>query len=222
MAHREIVFSLIASLFLLSHLGCGSGDETVEQDKSPDTDSISSESNGTQDESNQPADSGVDTAANDSESSDGVDLSEFFPQKNDQAPTEASLSGLKFTLEPYTEVKDGKTLTKGTRKVYTNSEVRRHGKHTHYYDDGKKQSSGDYEEDMKTGTWAFWFPNGEKSKEGAYVDGLAEGKWTMWYENGKIRSQGDHKRSRQVGVWTFYDLEDKKTTKDFSATEGSP
>jgi hypothetical protein len=212
----KIFLSILACAPLAALTGCGGSEDAVDQSDSPVATPQTSAA-----ETSTPTESSVETSRNKSpDNTEVLDLSEFFPEKKAPEPTSASLAGLKFQLRPYTEMDGDKVRAKGTRKEYTNGEIRRHGQHTYYYDDGKKQSSGEYEDDKKVGVWSFWHPNGQKSKEGKYVDGFAEGKWTLWYENGKVRSEGNYEHSRQVGEWTIYDASGKKSTRDFSAKQG--
>ena len=38
-----------------------------------------------------------------------------------------------------------------------------------------------------------YYENGQKESEGNYKDGKAYGKWTWWHKNGQIGSEGNYK-----------------------------
>jgi hypothetical protein len=220
---RAIFFVLATCLLIMPLSSCGGGDDAADQDETPDTQADGKEVAG----SNDPSDSGEtasesgDTAGEDESNGvedDGsdIDLSEFFPKEHGLTPIESSVADLKFQLSPYTEEVDGKVRTKGTRRIYTSGVMHRHGPHTYFYEDGKKQSAGDYALDKKSGAWMFWHANGKKSKEGSYVDGFADGKWTTWYSSGKMMSEGNYRRTRHVGQWTYYNAAGEKITRDYT------
>ncbi|MCG8586327.1 MAG: hypothetical protein MI757_16590 [Pirellulales bacterium] len=205
----------VAGTCLATTIGCSSDNEANDP-VAQETDQQEETKPDSQAKESKASDSDTETKAN---GSSEIDISEFLPEASGGTPEAASLTDLKFKLVAYTE-KDGEVVrTKGSRKEYTNGEVRRHGKHTHYYTNGKPQSSGDYEDDRREGPWTFWHPNGQESKKGNYSAGLATGKWTAWYPDGKVQSEGAYDRSKQVGVWTFYAADGEPTTRDFSAKD---
>lgn len=44
-------------------------------------------------------------------------------------------------------------------------------------------------DEVKTGHWIWWFENGQKESEGEYSCGVKVGIWKRWYRNGQQRSE---------------------------------
>ena len=57
---------------------------------------------------------------------------------------------------------------------------------TTYYDNGQKESEGNYINGKKEGKWTEWHLNGNKKYEMDLVDGKVEGKWSWWDEEGNV------------------------------------
>ena len=61
----------------------------------------------------------------------------------------------------------------------------KNGKCTFYFDNGKKSSEGNYENNKQTGTWVSYFEDGKKSSVGNYQNEKQSGIWTIWQEDVK-------------------------------------
>lgn len=76
----------------------------------------------------------------------------------------------------------------------------------YYAHNDKLQMEGHYrskkcESDSRTGQFTYYFENGEKNSEGEYVDGKRDGKWTFWYKDGQLKSEGLYEKDEREGEW---------------------
>ncbi len=76
------------------------------------------------------------------------------------------------------------------------------------YSYGYLSSSGPYENQQKNGKWEVYFlGHGEKdiSATGNYLNGKREGEWKVYFGKGLIKSTGYYENGKKIGVWKFYD-----------------
>ncbi len=83
------------------------------------------------------------------------------------------------------------------------SEIR-HGHFVYYYENGKKQSEGDYSNDKKVGVWSGWHENGELKYKGNYLIGALDGVWQYWHENGQKKAEGKFLNNAETGLWVYW------------------
>lgn len=94
---------------------------------------------------------------------------------------------------------------------------KRSGKMTVWYQNGRKQLEGQYEDDRPVGRFTWWHANGQKAIEGDYVDGVQTGQWNWWHANGQRQIQGEYDQGSQRGEWVWWNQEGKSTALvDFS------
>jgi len=65
---------------------------------------------------------------------------------------------------------------------------RNHGKWNYYYDGGKLECTGLFENDQPVGKWEWFYDNGTKKCEGNYIHGKEDGIWKRYDENGTLRT----------------------------------
>jgi antitoxin component YwqK of YwqJK toxin-antitoxin module len=80
----------------------------------------------------------------------------------------------------------------------------RQGHFVYYYENGQKQSEGDFNNDQHEGQWTIWFENGQKKSAGNYIANNLEGQWKYWYESGEKKSEGIYIRSNKDGIWNYW------------------
>lgn len=86
---------------------------------------------------------------------------------------------------------------KGQKQLY---------KETHYFPEEKKYIEGTYDEfTRRDGKWTSWYENGKKNSQGTYENGKLQGKYTVWHPNGKVFYEGKYKNGVKTGTWTYYD-----------------
>jgi antitoxin component YwqK of YwqJK toxin-antitoxin module len=78
------------------------------------------------------------------------------------------------------------------------------GPMTFKYEDGSKQSEGNYVNNLESGLWHYWYPNGQLQAEAEYTSGILNGTWKLYYESGKIMSDGQFFKGTKNGVWITY------------------
>lgn len=78
------------------------------------------------------------------------------------------------------------------------------GHYVYYYENGIRQSEGDYLNNMKVDRWIYWHENGIKELEGDMKNGKKEGIWTEWYDNGQKLTVGKYTLDRQDGTWVSW------------------
>ena len=66
----------------------------------------------------------------------------------------------------------------------TSSEQITDGINTQYYENGQKESEGNYKDGKEEGLHTTWYENGQKEAEYNFKDGMRNGKLTQWEENG--------------------------------------
>ena len=77
----------------------------------------------------------------------------------------------------------------------------KHGKWTHYYQDGGKAYEGLFANDRPKGEHFWWFPNGQKQIQGAFSGGKPDGHWVWWHETGLKKMDGHYVEGVQDKTW---------------------
>lgn len=90
----------------------------------------------------------------------------------------------------------------------------RYGLYEKYYDSGKLQERGNYEQNQYDGEWRFYYDNASNSLEikGMYEKGMCIDEWEEWYDNGVLKSKGNYVVINENGIdqwvkngeWNFY------------------
>ena len=70
-----------------------------------------------------------------------------------------------------------------------------------WYENGRKESEGQYQDGEREGLWTVWYENGQRDTEGEFRNGEKEGRWTNWYDNGKTKSEGQYQNGEREGRW---------------------
>lgn len=74
-----------------------------------------------------------------------------------------------------------------------------------YYENGKLQSKGEFDENGKrNGRWEYYFNNGKLWSVGEYKNGVMEGKKEVYWPSGQMRYKGAFKGNEKSGHWIFY------------------
>ena len=55
------------------------------------------------------------------------------------------------------------------------------------------------------GRYTHWYQNGQKWREGTFYYGQPHGQWTEWHTNGQLRATGSFRNGQKHGPWTFWD-----------------
>jgi antitoxin component YwqK of YwqJK toxin-antitoxin module len=70
-----------------------------------------------------------------------------------------------------------------------------------WYDDGQKESEGNYQDGKKTGEWFEWFEWYGRMQAGNYQDNKKIGKWIEWNYDGQMRSERNYLNDIMTGKW---------------------
>lgn len=74
-----------------------------------------------------------------------------------------------------------------------------------FYENGVKQSEGEYRKGKRHGVWYYWYDNGQLWSEGEFKDDMSHGYRRVYYPDGKLYYEGQYKKGKTVGTWKFYD-----------------
>ena len=89
----------------------------------------------------------------------------------------------------------------------------RHGSSKSWFNNGKPQHEGMYENDQKSGMFTYWYANGQMYATGEYRDDKPIGPWIWWHQNGLKSAFGEYNDNGYfVGQWRWWG-EDGKLTK---------
>jgi len=75
----------------------------------------------------------------------------------------------------------------------------------HEYNNGEKESEGNYGGGKQQGFWKFYYQNGKSRMEGNYGGGMRNGFWKDYYESGIVQQEGNFSNCRREGWWKYYD-----------------
>jgi antitoxin component YwqK of YwqJK toxin-antitoxin module len=74
-----------------------------------------------------------------------------------------------------------------------------------WYENGRKESEGQYQDGEREGLWTVWYENRyQRDTEGEFRNGEKEGRWTNWYDNGKTKSEGQYQNGEREGRWAVW------------------
>lgn len=85
-----------------------------------------------------------------------------------------------------------------------NTNQKKEGIWTEYYENGNIRSRGNYIDGKKEGLWEYFYLDGSLEQRGVYKNDLPHDLWTTYCANGNIRKQGTYINGREDGVFTEY------------------
>jgi antitoxin component YwqK of YwqJK toxin-antitoxin module len=68
----------------------------------------------------------------------------------------------------------------------------------YYYQNGKLESQGYFNNDKVDDKWVWYFPDGKLKAEGEYNNGVKDGKWTIYDKSGRIISETVYRNDKEV------------------------
>lgn len=78
-------------------------------------------------------------------------------------------------------------------------------KHDHwvwFYDNGRTELEGDYNNGRAVGRFVWWYSNGQRQMVAHYNQGQLDGPLVMWHPNGQKDQVGTYEADKQVGAWS--------------------
>jgi antitoxin component YwqK of YwqJK toxin-antitoxin module len=88
--------------------------------------------------------------------------------------------------------------------------VVRHGQAIEWFSNEQRKSSGEYQEDKKSGAWGYWYPTGKPKMQGSYVRGVQDGFWTTFHITGERKSEGQMVDGKEHGNWIYWGADNTK------------
>jgi len=79
-----------------------------------------------------------------------------------------------------------------------------HGPFVSYYASGKKEASGYFIENQRSGQWTWKYENEQTRMKGKYDRGKQIGSWRWWHQNSNRQMEGDYLHGRKQGQWTTF------------------
>lgn len=90
-------------------------------------------------------------------------------------------------------------------KVYYFDKNNRCVREVDYYETGIMMMEGPVKNDLRDGEWTSYFPDGKVQSTGIYQDGVRTGKALVYHENGHLWMDGFYKNDQKSGLWIYYD-----------------
>ncbi len=101
-----------------------------------------------------------------------------------------------------------------------------HGPSKMWFESGKRQVEGFYQQDQRSGTFTYWYANGQVAATGEFADDLPNDVWVWWHENGQKAAVGKYRAGALVDDWRWWSEDGKlakeKTYNGTEATAASP
>jgi antitoxin component YwqK of YwqJK toxin-antitoxin module len=101
-----------------------------------------------------------------------------------------------------------------------------HGPSKMWFESGKRQVEGFYQQDQRSGTFTYWYANGQVAATGEFADDLPNDVWVWWHENGQKAAVGKYRAGALIDDWRWWSddgkLAQEKTYNGTEATAASP
>jgi antitoxin component YwqK of YwqJK toxin-antitoxin module len=102
----------------------------------------------------------------------------------------------------------------------------RHGPSKVWFESGKRQVEGFYQQDKRSGTFTYWYANGQVAATGEFANDMPNDVWVWWHENGQKAAVGKYDAGKLVDDWRWWSNDGKlameKTYSGNEATASTP
>lgn len=96
----------------------------------------------------------------------------------------------------------------------------RHGPSKLWFESGKRQVEGFYQQDKRNGTFTYWYANGQVAATGEFTDDMPNDVWVWWHENGQKAAVGKYDGGKLVDDWRWWSEDGKLALeKTYNGTE---
>lgn len=85
----------------------------------------------------------------------------------------------------------------------------RHGPSKLWFESGKRQVEGFYQQDKRNGTFTYWYANGQVAATGEFSDDKPNDVWVWWHENGQKAAVGKYEEGKLVDEWRWWSNDGK-------------
>ncbi|GAA4110589.1 hypothetical protein GCM10022393_07740 [Aquimarina addita] len=89
--------------------------------------------------------------------------------------------------------------------ILYNNQGQKHGLTTEYYTNGLVAVTGQYEQDVPSGTWKEYYENNKLKESYSYQSGLWHGVYEKYHANGLLATKGMYNQDTRTGIWKYYD-----------------
>jgi hypothetical protein len=76
-----------------------------------------------------------------------------------------------------------------------------------WHSNGQRKMTGQYQDDVREGSFFWWHENGTRALSGQYDEGRKVGPWTWWHSNGMKSIDGTYVNDQPTGDWTWWNEE---------------
>ena len=98
----------------------------------------------------------------------------------------------------------------------------RHGPSKVWFENGRLQAEGFYQQDKRAGTFTYWYANGQMAATGEFADDLPSDVWVWWHENGQKAAIGNYDAGRLVDDWRWWNEDGKLAqSRTYNGTEAT-
>jgi antitoxin component YwqK of YwqJK toxin-antitoxin module len=101
-----------------------------------------------------------------------------------------------------------------------------HGPSKMWFENGKLQVEGFYQQDKRSGTFTYWYENGQIAATGEFSDDRPNDVWVWWHENGQKAAVGKYRAGALVDDWRWWNedgkLAQERTYDGSESTAASP
>jgi antitoxin component YwqK of YwqJK toxin-antitoxin module len=85
----------------------------------------------------------------------------------------------------------------------------RHGPSKMWFENGKTQVDGFYQNDQRSGTFTYWYANGQVAATGEFSEDRPNDIWVWWHENGQKAAIGKYRAGALVDEWRWWSEDGK-------------
>jgi antitoxin component YwqK of YwqJK toxin-antitoxin module len=97
-----------------------------------------------------------------------------------------------------------------------------HGPSKMWFENGKPQVEGYYQQDKRAGTFTYWYENGQIAATGEFADDKPNDVWVWWHENGQKAAVGKYRAGALVDDWRWWNNDGKLAQeRTYSGTEAT-
>lgn len=79
-----------------------------------------------------------------------------------------------------------------------------HGPSKMWFENGKLQVEGFYQQDKRSGTFTYWYETGQIAATGEFVDDKPNDVWVWWHQNGQKAAVGKYRAGALIDDWRWW------------------
>ena len=110
-----------------------------------------------------------------------------------------------YFVDPKTGRRGKNVQVERTVKKFSDNNLVVDGPYQEFYPGGEKFLLGEFQDELRVGTWTFWHRNGEVAKVVNYKNGEEEGSVTVFRADGTKELERSYKAGKKDGKWFSFD-----------------